>query len=252
MNNKKNNREVTTGQQQGRWMKSGIAAALASTLLLSGAAHATNIPIPVNATNGQVVYSYDATQTTAEVINLGGNGASPTFCAAGYPNQGGALGQYGLGIRQVTGYSSGIMGNVTDNAPFTDSGNTNPRPVKPYDPSLKTATYLLSAGRVEIYVVDRNRLPGKTTKLEEYSYVLGSGITSASTPAGAMACGTSGAGFMSSINGQRGVYRYPTPDGAVTLTVTKASEFKVHNACQSGGHTGACQRVHNFVASHKR
>ena len=234
------------------------AAGLIAGLLLAGAAHATDIVIPAGVKNGDVVYTYAGIPTTAKAypptnVNLN----SRWMCAsprANYSyNYTHSLGVYGLGVRQVSGSTTATLDAQTNVTEFNSIGFGLPNPGTTLDtPSRDTGYLSLSSGSVQVYVIDARKLPTTSITLTKLAYEIASFDLVGGAPCAAYS-GPTGYLGLTKTGAESGGFRWPTPDGNVTLVVNNpAARTKVHNACQTGGHAGTCQRIHNFAVTHHK
>ena len=243
------------------------AAGLIAGLLLAGAAHATDIVIPAGAHNGQVVYSYNPGPTSPMTVTNSREHSWFRFCAVGvnymYPDllpvipRTYGIAHYGLAIRQVSG---AIVGKSDDYSAipnagvFRADGTTADHPASGLMTNKNAVGVHLDGGRVEVYVEDQRLLPTENVKVATMAYRVGM-ITFTQSEAPTSSCPNVdwNTNTPDTQSMQSGPFRYPTPDGNVTLVVNNpTARTKVHNACQTGGHAGTCQRIHNFAVTHHK
>ena len=266
MNNKNTGRRLYE-QLSAVATRKRYAAGLIAGLLLAGAAHATDIVIPAGAKKGDVVYRYYASSTTVGVAEkdpyADSHGEWSYWCSNAGPSyapdyihlEAGDIRVWGLGVRQVSGEAvsaSDATGTEPYRASFNAQGvaGSNGIDAGPISTAKNEVTLTLSPGNVEVYVSDPSRLPTSTTQLKKLSYEL-SYIAWGGKRYDCPAFG--GRYNLPREDAPSGGYRYPTPDGNVTLVVNNpTARTKVHNACQTGGHAGTCQRIHNFAVTHHK
>lgn len=267
-NNNRIASDMASGQPgQGRRIIAGIIA----SLLLAGTAHATDIHLHEGLKNGDVVYSYQAGAT--EPLTAKAHSTTPSNLVSGVcalamnyvSNKPGTLGGYGLGVRQVSGYAMvEYDGGNSDQQAYNDFGPRGTHKFAAWawtgtEPSPNTNLIeSLSAGTVEIYVTDASKLPTRTVSLTPQAVPLMDGLsrddlTLTNNRPTCTEAGRNPVSAGSTRDTEAGGWRFPTSDRNVALVVEHpTARAKVHNACQTGGHAAACQRIRSFAVAHHK